>query len=50
MVAQYWNPNQLLGYFTQKKVKGSEMKKEGKNNREHVNKNVVIPSLGWITF
>jgi hypothetical protein len=29
MVAPYWNPNQLLGFFFINKVKGSEMKKRG---------------------
>jgi hypothetical protein len=47
MVAPYWNPNQLLGYFPKKKVKGSEMKKKKKkkNNRKHVNQKCCYTKL-----
>jgi hypothetical protein len=65
MAALYWNPNQLLGYFPKKKRGGkkewNEKNKNGKNNRKHVNKKLLlylvwvellssIVFLGWFVF
>jgi len=50
MVTTYWDPNQILGLFFFKRLKGVEWKKRGRIIESMWIKNVVIPNLGWIAF